>query len=156
MLPVFLIILLTGCTTAGDWLSGSAAKRDSAIAYPKKLSKVQIGVTTKDEVRNLWGNPNDLQISSNNGTTHEAWGYASADPSVHPLQYVLGFGVFAIPRHSADPSFAISFSSEGVVEGMVLREVQPFGEFGVSKRVSEPHSSISPYGSKNPLMHNSR
>ena len=32
MLPVFLIILLTGCTTAGDWLSGSAAKRDSASA----------------------------------------------------------------------------------------------------------------------------
>ena len=156
MLPIFLLILLTGCTTAGDWLSDSAARHDSAIAYPKKLEQIQIGVTTKDQVRNLLGNPTDIQLSSDHNQASESWGYAKGNPSIHPLQYVPGFGVFALSKQPRPSSFSISFSPEGIVDGIVLRDVQPFGNSGASREVSGTPSEVTPYGTNNPLTHQPR
>ncbi|MEC4681318.1 MAG: hypothetical protein VST67_11570, partial [Nitrospirota bacterium] len=91
LLVIFLILLLTGCTAAGDRLSGSALHRDPAIAYPTSLDHIHIGVTTEDDVRNLYGNPTDIQLSSDHNQARESWAYAKANPSIHPLQYVPGF-----------------------------------------------------------------
>ena len=151
MFPLFLMILLTGCTTAGDWVSGSAAHRDPAIAYPKQLAQVQIGVTTKDEVRNLLGPPTDVRLSSDQTQASESWAYAKADPAIHPLQYIPGLGGFMLSKHQRQSSFSISFSSHGIVDGIVLRDVQPVGESGASKVESGTTAKPYPYGRNNPL-----
>lgn len=153
---VFLLILLTGCTTTGDWLSGSAAKRDPAIIFPKKLEHIQIGLTTKDEVRNLLGNPTDIQLSSDHNQARESWAYAKVNPSIHPLQYIPGFGVFALSHQPRPSSFSISFSPKGIVDGIVLRDVQPFGNSGASRAVSGATADVSSYGMNNPLTRHAR
>ena len=156
MLVIFLILLLTGCTVTGDRLSGSAFHRDPGIAYPTSLDHIHIGVTTKGDVRNLFGNPTDIQLSSDHSPARESWAYAKASPSIHPLQYVPGFGALALPKHHGTASFSISFSSDGVVEGIALREVQPYGEPGASLSAWKSPSVIHPYGRNNPLVHLSR
>ncbi len=156
MLVIFLILLLTGCTAAGDRLSGSALHRDPAIAYPTRLDHIHIGVTTKDEVRNFLGNPTDIQLSSDHNQAHESWAYAKANPSIHPLQYVLGFGALSLSKQQHQSSFSISFSPDGIVDGIGLRDVQPFGDAGASLSTLGTPSHVLPYGTNNPLTHHAR
>lgn len=156
MLVIFLILLLTGCTAAGDRLSGSALHRDPAIAYPTSLDHIHIGVTTKEEVRNLFGNPTDIQLSSDHNQARESWAYATANPSIHPLQYVLGFGALSLSTQQHQSSFSISFSPDGIVDGIGLRDVQPFGEAGASLSTLGTTSHVLPYGMNNPLTHHAR
>ena len=151
MFPLFLMILLAGCTTAGDWVSGSAAHRDPALAYPKQLDRVQIGVTTKDEVRNLLGPPTDVRLSPDQTQASESWAYAKADPAIHPMQYIPGLGGFMLSKHRRQASFSISFSSHGIVDGIVLGDVQPVGESGASKVERATTAEPYPYGRNNPL-----
>lgn len=154
---VFLVLvgLLTGCTSWGDRLSGTASHPNPSIEYPKVLEHVKIGLTTKEEVRELVGNPTDLQVSSVGGSTRESWAYAETYPKIHPLQYIPGVGVFALSNKRPPPSFAISFSSKGVVDGIVLREVQPSGADQTSKDSSEHQAWPMSYGKNNPLSHHS-
>ena len=156
LLVIFLILLLTGCTAAGDRLSGSALHRDPAISYPTSLDHIHIGVTTKDDVRNLFGNPTDIQLSSDHNQAHESWAYAKANPSIHPLQYVLGFGALSLSKQQHQSSFSISFSPDGIVDGIGLRDVQPFGEAGASLSTLGTTSHVLPYGINNPLTHHAR
>ncbi len=156
LLVIFLILFLIGCTAAGDRLSGSAIHRDPAIAYPSSLDSIRIGGTTKDEVRNLLGAPTDIQRSSDATGTRESWAYAHADPAIHPLQYVLGVGAFALSDQQRQPSFSISFSSDELVDGVAVRDIQPFGESGASTIALGTVSEVSPYGTNNPLTRHAR
>ena len=156
MLVIFFIVLLTGCTAAGDRLSGSALHRDPAITYPTSLDSIHIGGTTKDEVRSLFGNPTDIQLAPNHTQARESWAYARANPSTHPLQYVPGFGVFALSKHSRQSSFSVSFSSDGIVDGIGLRDVQPLGVAGASMSTIGTTYPVLSYGMNNPLTHHAR
>ena len=149
LLAISFMLLSSGCTTAGDWLSGSAADREQAMPYPTQLEHVQIGVTTKDEIRNMLGNPTDIRLSSDHNQASESW--ANANPSINPLQYIPGFGAFAFSMKQPRSSFSISFSSDGVVDGITLRDVQPLGESWASGTGRGPMPKPYPYGKNNPL-----
>jgi hypothetical protein len=155
LLMACFVAIFVGCSAAGNWLSGSATNSDPAM-FPIQLEGVQIGVTTKDDVQHLLGSPTDIQLSSDQHQASEAWSYAQANPSIHPLQYVPGFGKFAISKRQRQVSFAISFTSDGVVDGIGLRGVQPYGRQQVSATTSGKPSTIHFYGWNNPLTHHAR
>jgi len=156
MLPVLLILLLSGCTTAGDWLSGSAAHSDSAFAYPPLLDQVQISATTKGDIQNLFGNPTDIQLSSDHQQPNESWSYSEANPSINPLQYVPGFGVLVFSKQEYQPSFSISFSPDGIVDGIGLMDVQPYGEQRAFATTLGRKSAVQSYGMNNPMTRHAR
>ncbi len=150
------LCFLTGCTALGDFVSGSNSHRSSGIAYPEQLETVQIGVTTKEDIRHLLGDPTDLQVSSVEGLTRESWAYARTYPRINPLQYFLGVGALALSKEVTRHSFAISFSPEGTVEGIGIREVQSM-DIGLSRMPpSEVSSQPITYGMNNPLAHQLR
>lgn len=151
-LAIVFLWFLTGCTALGDWVAGSTSHQSPAIVYPEQLVTVQIGVTTQEDIRHLLGDPTDLEVSSADGVIRESWAYARTDPKINPLQYFLGFGVLALPKENSRDSFAISFSPEGIVEGIGLREVQSLDLDLSRKKSSGPMS----YGENNPLTHHSR
>ncbi len=124
--------------------------------YPSQLESVRVGETTKEEVRNLLGNPKDLQVSSDQGHSHESWAYARADPFIHPLQYVPILGVLALAQDQSEYAFSISFSPEGLVESVGIQEVQPYGEERVPASTIVAGSPVQSYGTNNPLTHHSK
>lgn len=155
-LGVFILLwFLTGCTAFGDWVAG-ATHKSPGIAYPEQLETVQIGVTTKEDVRHLFGAPTDLQVSSVGGLTRESWAYASTHSKINPLQYVPGVGVLALSKKIPRHSFAISFSPEGTVEGIGIREFQSFDLDLSQKKLSGSPSGHMSYGMNNPLTHHPR
>lgn len=147
-------VLLAGCTGASQWLSGSSVSHNPSVGYPTELDAIQIGTTTKEEVQLKLGTPTDIQQSSGNGRGVESWAYAKSAFVVHPLRYVPGFGVLVQSHQHPRASFSISFSADGVVNGMVLREVQPMGDPGGARALLET-PKISLYGSQNPLTRQS-
>ncbi len=132
-------------------MSGSTADREPAVAYPTELDRVHIGVTTKDEIRRMLGDPTDIRLSSDRDQGSESWAYANANPSINPFQYVPLAGVFAVPGQRHRSSFSISFSPDGVVDGITLRDVQPLGESWTPKAERRTTSGPDPYGRHNPL-----
>lgn len=156
LLVVCFGIFLTGCTTAGDWLSHPVAKGNSNTLYPMQLERVQIGVTTKDDVQHLLGAPTDIQLSSDHSQASEAWSYAQASPSINPLQYIPGFGILALSKQQHQASFSFSFTPDGVVDGIGLGEVQPYGEQRDLVPMAGKTATIQSYGGNNPLTHNPR
>jgi len=149
-----LSFLLAGCTGASHGLSGFSVSHNPSGGYPAELDAIQIGITTKEEVQLKLGTPTDIQQSSGNGRGVESWAYAKSAFVVHPFRYVPGFGVLAQSRQHRWASFSISFSADGVVNGMVLREVQPMGDPGGARALPET-PKISLYGSQNPLTRQS-
>ncbi|MDA0739257.1 MAG: hypothetical protein O2999_08425 [Nitrospirae bacterium] len=133
-----------------------ATHKSPGIAYPEQLETVQIGVTTKEDVRHLFGAPTDLQVSSAGGLTRESWAYASTHPKINPWQYFLGFGVLALSKEIPRDSFAISFSPEGTVEGIGIREFQSFDLDLSQKNISGNQPRHMSYGMNNPLTHQPR
>ena len=135
-------------------LLGIPSRTNPGITYPASLESVQIGKTTKEEVQNLFGYPTDIQMSSRNGLSHEAWAYAAADPIIQPYQYVPLIGAYAFRDSPQPQSFSFNFSQEGIVEGISWRTVQAFGEESYDLIRLKPGSDIPSFGSQNPLVHN--
>jgi len=156
LVPIVLLLFLAGCSSVGDLLSGEQNSQHPGLVYPPQLESVFIGQTTKEEVRNLFGNPTDLQVSSDHDSAHESWAYAKANPAINPLQFVPGFGVLALSEGQGVYSFSMSFSASGVVEGVWLREVQPYGDGSATVATIQGTSSVQPYGRNNPLTHHSK
>ena len=161
---LIMFILVSGCMTAHEMngmmvsasekLSGSMMSREPALQNPASLEPIQIGVTTQDDMREQFGYPTDLQLSTESNIPRESWAYTSADSVIRPYQYLPIFGALAFKDKKESESFAVSFSPTGIINGMTQSTVQAHGDapYGLIKLV--PGSDIQIYGTKNPLVHN--
>ena len=154
---IFLLVLvLSGCSSAGDYLSGSSYPQNPSFSYAVQLSPIHIGETTKNEVRQILGKPQDVQVASLREGTREAWAYPSSQGEViNPLQFILVLGVLALSHEIDTPSFSVSFSDMGIVQGVTLREIQTYdqGSIPLYKKNTQP---VEFYGVNNPLVRHSR
>ena len=154
VLLLTMVILLSGCVQASEFLSGPSTHDDPAIQYPVSLEPIQIGLTTQEEIQQRFGQPTDLQTSSKDQSSEESWAYASADPVIQPYQYIPFFGALAFSRLQQPESFSVNFTQDGFVEGLSWRTIQPFGKARYDLIKLTPGSHIPIYGSKNPLVRN--
>ena len=150
---VLLLFLLTGCSSMGEWLSGPAGNQPPQLVYPAQFANLTIGKTTQAKVRAVFGPPTDLQTSVLNGISRETWAYAKASPSINPLQYLPLVGVLALPQRQEVAAFSISFSSEGIVNGLSVRDFQPYGDLTSTADRFKSARAVSPYGTNNPMVH---
>ena len=150
-----LVFVLSGCSLAGDYLSGSTHPQNPSFSYPVQLSPIHIGETTKNEVRQILGKPQDVQVASLREGTREAWAYPSQGEVINPAQFIPVFGVLALSYEIDAPSFSVSFSDKGIVQGVTLREIQTYdqGSIPLYTKNAQP---VELYGVNNPLVRHSR
>lgn len=149
---LLIIFICNGCSAVGNWLSGPSPNPSVSSAYGQTLSPIMLGVTTQAQVRKMFGPPSDIQTSVNKGIREEAWAYAKAAPSINPLQYLPFIGVFALASSQHTDAFSISFSSEGRVDGVSVRDVQPYGAGGTYGFRRPGSQAIESYGMNNPMV----
>lgn len=63
-----LLVLITGCATAGN----------PAVMDQSVVSQIEIGKSTKADIRRLLGEPTSSSVFQTAGQQHESWGYAYA------------------------------------------------------------------------------
>ena len=153
MAAILILLFLTGCTTMADWFSGPVRSPASTPVYPVHLDHLTIGVTTQAQVRATYGAPTDLQTSVRNGGIRETWAYANASPAINPLQYLPLVGVLALTRHPEYPTFSVSFAPNGIVDGVSIREAQPYGDVTSNADRNKTGYAVIPYGLNNPMIH---
>ena len=152
---IILLSILPGCVAASETLSGSDLK-NGIVLHPSAWNDIQIGVTTKEEVQSLLGNPTKVQVSSKGEMTNESWSYVSDHAAHQPFQYVLFLGALAIPRYSDREPLAVSFSPEGIVNGLTVSPVHAQGHEAYGLNSLDSTTTIHTYGMKNPLAQNFR
>lgn len=112
MLHLSLLILITGCATAGN-----PAVMDQSI-----VSQIEIGKSTKADVRRLLGEPNSSSVFQTAGQEHESWGYAYAKHETNPWIFVPIVGLFVLAFGDAGESesanLGVSFDKEGIVRSI--------------------------------------
>ena len=143
---IILLSSLSGCVTASETLSASGTTPDSSSPW----DDLHIGVTTQDEVRSLFGQPTDIQVSSVGDGTHEAWAYVSARAARQPFQYLPFFGSLATISPSDQRPLTVSFSEEGIVDGLTVSPFQVQGSDAYSRLSFHSESTQPTYGMKNP------
>ena len=141
---------------ASKFFAGNALTDDPAVRIPDSLQSVKLGVTTQEEVEQVFGTPTDRQKSSENGVTKDSWSYGAADPIIQPYQYLPLIGVIAFLGDSEPESLSVSFSEEGQANGIGWRRVQAFGEAPYHLIKGMPGTEIPSYGTNNPMAPNPR
>ncbi|MGB0908880.1 MAG: hypothetical protein ACPGYT_00835 [Nitrospirales bacterium] len=145
---IILLSSLSGCVAASETLSASETTPDSASPW----NGIHIGVTTQDEIRSRFGQPTDIQVSQVGDGTHEAWAYVSANAARQPFQYLPFFGSLATITPGDQKPFTVSFSEEGIVDGLTVSPFQVQGN-NAYNRISFHSDSTQPtYGMKNPQV----
>jgi hypothetical protein len=77
-------VVLSGCVSVGN----------SRVASDQIMADIHVGETTRDQVKNLLGEP-DSQISVDiGGSTREWWSYTYASAVINPIEYLLLYGLF--------------------------------------------------------------
>lgn len=133
---VFLCLLLfsaSGCAT-----SGNPAVQNEALA-----NQIKIGVTTKEEVRRMFGQPTAVSRGSfsvapglngapSPATIVEAWTYSYAETDIHPATFIPIVGLFAGSATVKSASVTVSFDDKGVVQHISTAQAQATAGPGAS------------------------
>ncbi len=99
---VFLAVSVTlGCATSGN----------PAILDHTRIEQLSIGVTKKEEVRKLFGEPNFVSQSA----TTEIWSYGHASIETSPVTFVPIVGLFAGSSSVESNSLGLSFDKDGIL-----------------------------------------
>ncbi len=149
------LFLLCCCTAWSEKLSGPTKSQAVALHYPTQLVPIQIGRTTQQEVRQLFGNPIDIQVSSEGEVPNETWAYAKAQPPTNPAQFIPLAGYYALSDQNAAPSFSVSFSDDGMVQGLTLWDLHTYGGYPSRLYSKEDMLEEPLYGMNNPMIRQS-
>ncbi len=141
---IILLSSLSGCVAASETLSVLGTTPDASSPW----DDIHIGVTTQEEVRSLLGYPTDIQRSLVGNVAHESWAYVSTNAARQPFQYLPFLGPLAMISSGDHMPFAVSFSQEGIVDGLSVSPFQVQGGLAYSRVSSESTAPI--YGMKNP------
>ncbi len=138
-----LILLMSGCVS-----SGNPSVRDEAV-----IGQIQIGVTTKEEVRKLLGKPNSVGKGAGSlgavtglpatphpplvlNSNYEVWGYTHISVETNAATFIPVIGLFAGGATSSVSSVTIYFDDKGVVQFVQSRQSE--AESGMGSGVQKP------------------
>lgn len=138
-----LVLLMSGCVA-----SGNPSVRDEAVT-----GQIQIGVTTKEEVRKLLGRPNSVGKGSGNlaattglpaaphapltlNSNYEVWGYSHVSIETNAATFIPVIGLFAGGATSSVSSVTIYFDDKGVVQ--FVQSSQSEAQSGMGSGVQKP------------------
>ena len=112
-LNLLLSLLLVGCAT-----SGNPAVKDETIT-----SQIKIGISTKEDVRELLGKPTvSMKNAGPSGVLMETWSYGYSRHETNPLIYVPIVGLFVLAGGGTGEmetaTFTVTFDPQGLVTGV--------------------------------------
>ena len=131
------MLLVSGCMS-----SGNPSVRDEAVT-----GQIQIGVTTKEEVRKLIGRPNSVSKGSGNLTAasglpatpyaplalksnYEVWSYTHISIKTNAATFIPIVGLFAGGATSSVSSLTVYFDDKGVVQFVQSRQSEGLSGMG--------------------------
>lgn len=88
------------------------------LVTEERIALVKIGASTKQEVRNVLGEPRAASASTVSGTSLETWTYAFAKYPGDPYTSVPPIGITSAPisrAHRKTTEIAVSFDKNGIV-----------------------------------------
>ena len=114
ILPVILISLfLSGCATVGT----------KDITNDEIVSQIEVGKSTKAEIRTLLGEPSNKVFTSQfPGEKVEEWIYVYVRSTIRPATFIPIVGIFAGGSDTEHNTLTIRFTKEGIVKDFSVSE----------------------------------
>ncbi|MFY9402937.1 MAG: outer membrane protein assembly factor BamE [Candidatus Omnitrophota bacterium] len=100
-----LIFCLEGCATTGS----------SSIIDDSRISQIQKGVSTKEDVRSLFGSPTKVDFTD---AGYEVWEYVYSRSQTRASSFLPYLGAVAGGSDSVTHTLTIQFTEEGVVRNI--------------------------------------
>lgn len=134
MAPLLLlasIVVLSGCATSGN----------PAVSNEGLISQIKIGVSTKDDVRRLLGQPNVVSRGSSaisvigtiQSATSETWNYTYVNVESSPATFIPIVGLFAGSATAQTDSVTVTFDDKGIVQHITTGHSQATAGPGASQ-----------------------
>jgi outer membrane protein assembly factor BamE (lipoprotein component of BamABCDE complex) len=107
----FLALLLAALLAAQGCVSGGTKE----ITDPAKTSQIQIGKSTRADVKTLLGEPAKVNFTDNN---EEVWEYAHVSATPRAATFIPIVSIFADDADAKGDILTIRFDKNGVVKNM--------------------------------------
>ncbi len=107
LISALMIVNLSGCMKS---VAGNPSITDQS-----KVDQIKPGQTTKDQVRQILGQPTNTQFSDNN---EEVWFYQYTATSVKPQSYIPVVGIFAAGADTSSSNVTIRYRPDGIVKNI--------------------------------------
>lgn len=103
-------LMLSGCVSIGN----------SDLASDQTMANIQVGETTKQQVRNLLGEPDGQMMIEIGGSSREWWSYTHASAVINPIDYILLYGLLfnGIGLYDTRYDISVFFDHRGVVSSL--------------------------------------
>lgn len=144
-------LLLSGCVSIGN----------SDLASDQTMANIQVGETTRQQVRNLLGEPDGQMMIEIGGSSREWWSYTHASAVINPIDYILLYGLFfnGIGLYDTRYDISVFFDHRGVVSSLSRIQTdydmgRPFASLQVSS-VSNKTMGL-PEPAKQPVRYEDR
>lgn len=131
-LLIFTCLLVCGCVSTGN----------SHLSSDDTMEKIQVGQTTKQQVMDLLGKPDNQVTTEMGGETKEWWFYSYASAVINPVDYLLlyGFWFNGIGTFDTEYDLTVAFD-QGVVSSLSrLKTEFDMGRPFMSSQVSSDSS----------------
>ncbi len=122
LLPLALVVVLGGCASAGN-------DRVKAETMDTVSTKVTKGVTTKDQVRALYGEPGAVSLTDGGS---EVWHYAYSHATATAASYIPIVGLFAGGANVEKNEVVFIFDKSDVVQNYTVHASQSTVQRGTS------------------------
>ncbi len=108
----FSCCLLAGCISTGN----------SELANEATISQIKVGVTTRQQVTDLLGEPTNRRTIEIGGASREWFAYNYASSTINPLEYLLLYGIFFNGIGLPDTRYDLSlfFDHRGIVNSLSI------------------------------------
>ncbi len=116
LLTMIICLFFLGCATIGN----------EQISKSEIISKIEIGKSTKTDMRSLFGEPTKVNFQENG---KEIWEYIYKKGQVKPATFIPLVGIFAGGAKIEGNTLTIMFNDKGVVE-----------KYGTGKIEGESHT----------------
>jgi len=103
-------LLLSACVSIGN----------ADLASEQTMTNIQVGQTSREEVRNLLGEPDSQLITELRGSTREWWSYSYLSAVINPIDYILLYGLWfsGIGQYDTRHDVQVFFDHRGVVSSL--------------------------------------
>ena len=135
---------------------GCASTGNQTIMNSNFMNSLQIGVTTKDEVKTLLGEPQESmmpQLMPNGNISMEAWRYAGTDKSINAACFIPIVDIAAGRQTSVARIVDLYFEDNGIlydikVQSEISERIMPIGTLmvGAAAAGAGAAAATRPYG----------
>jgi hypothetical protein len=107
---IFYCLVLSACVSIGN----------ADLASEQTMMNIQVGETSRQQVRELLGEPDSQLRTEIRGSTREWWSYSYSSAVINPIDYILLYGLWfsGIGLYDTRYDVQLFFDHRGVVSSL--------------------------------------